>query len=140
MRWHNQSTRADRLLRILIHLKGLLLYGLVSHKRGSNLLVTISTELLLIGNHRVELSIKSSLNLQFVINKKVHIFFNGLLVNHAFRIVLVIRILELRTLNGMACNCHNHRVVCLCKSHAPVKEHGHRYYCLFHLKTNHYLK
>ena len=89
----------------------------------SYLLVTIAGKLVEERLQGIKMFFLGSLNLQFVVDEKFHIFLYRLLVDDTFGVVLVIRIFEFRLAYRLSVNLHDDRVGSLSKSHAATKQH-----------------
>ena len=91
----HQSVRTNALHRLVVHLVSLSHQVIIGHEGRQHLLVAILGKLLLEGLRRIQTGVQGCLYLQLVVDKQVDIFLDGLLVNDAVGIILVIAVLKL---------------------------------------------
>ena len=85
-----QTIGTNALLRVVVNGMCLSQQIGIRHQRRQHLLVAILRKLLTEGCQRIKLCSLRGNHLEFVIHEQVNIFVNGLLVNNALRVVLVI--------------------------------------------------
>ncbi len=127
-----QIVTFETLHHIVIVVTDFCLFCSWSNKHGSNLLIAILTEFLLITGQSIQFCILCSLHLQLIVYEQVYIFQQILLVQDAFRVVLVIVVLKFRTRNGFAIDTHYDGILLLrssCQAHYTQKSSDD---CLFH--------
>ena len=87
------------------------------------------------------MGILSGFHLQFIIDKKVEVLFDILLVDHSFGIVLIVRVFKLRAAYRLTVDSHNRRIiVALCISHSCHEEHGGHHKSCFHILYSCFLR
>ena len=102
-----ESTGTDGLLRTFVHLPGGGKDLGVRHDGGTHLLITIHGIFLLERGHRIKLGIKGSLHLQLIVGIELGIFLYSLLLNHIVTVVLIERVLKLRTRHVYTSHSHH---------------------------------
>ena len=120
----DESVRTNLLDGVVVDVMGLLQHVGIGDHGGEYLLVTVLCELLLEGGERVITCLKGSGNLQLIIDEEVNVLVNGLLVDDAFGVVLVVAVLELGAEYGLAVDGHDNRVVLLRHSRSKQGRNG----------------
>ena len=108
---HHATHRVDAVLGLCIDALSLSLQVGILDECGANLLVAISLELLLERRQRVEVCGLRSLHLQLVVHEQIDVLLHIFLVDDAFRIILIVRILKLRAQHRLAVDGHDHGIV-----------------------------
>ena len=103
--------RVDARLCLLVNLLSLSLHVGIVDEHRTDLLVAISSKLLLERRHRIQMCLFGSLHLQLIVDEQVEILLHILLVDHALGIVLVERILKFRSRHRLSIDNHNRGVV-----------------------------
>ena len=107
----DESVGTNALHRLVVDLAGLGLHVLVGDEHGQHLLVAVLGKLLLVAAERVVAGVEGGKDLQLIVDEQVDVFFDALLVDDAFRVVLVVGVFKLRAWHGLAVDHHDDRVV-----------------------------
>ena len=110
MRSLDKTVGANLLNRVVIDVMSLLQHIGISHHSRHYLLVAILCKLLTERGQRIEMSIEGCSHFQLIVDKKVNILLDRLLINNPLRVVLVIAILKLRAQDILAVHSHDHRI------------------------------
>ena len=78
----DQSLRTNLLLRLVIGLMSRLHDIRIRHEGWTHLLVAVHRKLLFEGRQRIQLGIQCRRHLQLIVDKQIHIFIDGLLIDH----------------------------------------------------------